>query len=157
MGCFLQFFICNLSSLFWRLVLKGIKVDYPNKFMQMIDPFQLQMRTLYSFVGNIRSIIEINQKSDVLGHITVKDYSAILAWNAEAIVSKILIHTTRGLPNTGECCQARCNRILPLVCFSMHDSVSNSTLNLAMPLRISIVPFRAWLKNAEKKHLSTVQ
>lgn len=83
MGCFLQLLFYNLYSFFRRLVLKGIKVDYPNKFMQMIDPFQLWTRTL---IENTRSTIKTNQKSEVLGNLTVKDYLPILDWNADAIV-----------------------------------------------------------------------
>lgn len=97
--------------------------------MQMIDPFQLCMKTLYSFVGNIRSVTEINKKSESLGNITVEGYPPILTWKAEAIASKILIHTTTGLPNIGECCQVRYNKILPLVYCSRHASINNSSLS----------------------------
>lgn len=128
-GLFSSMLICNLSSLFQRLVLKGIKVGYPNMFMQMVDPFQLQMRVLYSFVGNIRSVIEINQKSEFLGNITVKGCSPIMTWKAGAIASKIHIHIITGLPNIGECCPVRYNKILPLIYCSGHASISNSSLS----------------------------
>lgn len=58
-------FLCNLSSFFWKLVLKALKTDYSNKFMQMTNPFQLQMRTIYFPIVNPRNIIKINQKSEV--------------------------------------------------------------------------------------------
>lgn len=99
---FFNCFFCNLSSFFWKLVLKGLKTDYSNKFMQMTNPFKLQMRTIYFPIVNTRNIIKINQKSEVLGNITAKDYSPILDWNPDAIVQKVLIHTTIGLPNIRE-------------------------------------------------------
>lgn len=99
--------------------MKVIKAEYSNKFMQLIEPFQLQMRTLYFLIRNTRSIININQKLEVSGN--------IFNCNADAIVSKILIHRTSGLSNIGESHQVRCNGILPLTCCSMNDLISKST------------------------------
>lgn len=60
----------------------------------MSNPFQLQMRSIYFPVENARNIIKRNQKSEVLGNTTAQDYSPMFDWNLDAIIPKILIHTS---------------------------------------------------------------